>query len=257
MILAIDIGNSNIVLGIFKDDKLSFVSRLSTDFRKTSDELAAMICQVLSLKGVAPADIVDSILSTVVPSLLQPMESAIETITGRKPLLVAPGIKTGLNVKIDNPSQLGSDMLTDCVAASNLYPKPVIVLDLGTATTVSAVDKDNNFIGGAIMPGVMTGLNALIERTAQLPQIAIEAPKHAISTNTNDSMQSGIVFGTAAMLDGMIERFEEELGCEAFVVATGGLSGEISKHTRKKVVHNPNLLIEGLYIIYKKNVRKA
>lgn len=256
MILAIDIGNTNIVLGLFKDDKLSFVSRLSTDFRKTADELAVSIHEILSLKGVSAAEIRDSILSTVAPSLLQPMSAAIQTITGKKPLLVAPGIKTGLNVKIDNPSQLGSDMLTDCVAAANLYPKPVIVLDLGTATTISAVDKDSNMIGCAIMPGVMTGLNALIEKTAQLPQIAIEAPPRAISTNTNDSIQSGIVFGTASMLDGMIERFEEELGSEAFVVATGGLSGEISRHTRKKVVHNPNLLIEGLYIIYKKNAHK-
>ena len=253
MVLTIDIGNSNIVLGVFDRRELLFTARISTDISRTADELAVMMNEIFTIRGVDRTVISGSIISSVVPALTGAMSTAAELITGKAPFLVAPGIKTGLNIRIDNPAQLGSDLLVDCVAAAAMYPKPVIVADMGTATTLSVVDEGNNMLGGAIMPGVRTALNALISKTAQLPQISIDSPKKAIGTNTNDSMRSGIVLGSAGMLDGMIERFEEELGREAFVVATGGLSGEICKHTRKKILHNPDLLLQGLYILYLRN----
>ncbi|MBO5077743.1 MAG: type III pantothenate kinase [Clostridia bacterium] len=253
MVLTIDIGNSNIVLGVFDRRELLFTARISTDINKTADELAVMMNEIFTIRKLDSAAISGSIISSVVPALTSAMSTAAELITGKAPFLVAPGIKTGLNIRIDNPAQLGSDLLVDCVAAAAMYPKPVIVADMGTATTLSVVDEGNNMLGGAIMPGVRTALNALISKTAQLPQISIDSPKKAIGTNTNDSMRSGIVLGSAGMLDGMIERFEEELGREAFVVATGGLSGEICKHTRKKILHNPDLLLQGLYILYLRN----
>ncbi len=253
MILAIDIGNSNVVLGAFEKAELKFISRISTDIDKTADEISVMINDIFTIRGIDRAEIKGSVLSSVVPALTQPMIQAIELLTGTPPFVVAPGIKTGLNIRIDNPAQLGSDLLVDCVAASTLYPKPVIVVDMGTATTMSVVDRKNNMLGGVIMPGVRTALNALISKTAQLPQISIERPEKTIGTNTNDSMRSGVVFGNASMIDGMIDRFEEELGEEAFIVATGGLSGEISRHMKKKVEHNPTLLLQGLYILYRKN----
>lgn len=253
MVLTIDIGNSNIVLGVFRDRELAFTARISSDINKTADELAVMINEIFTIRGVDRAEITGSIISSVVPALTDAMSTAAELITGKAPFLVAPGIKTGLNIRIDNPAQLGSDLLVDCVAAAAMYPKPVIVADMGTATTMSVVDAGNNMLGGVIMPGVRTALNALISKTAQLPQISIDSPKKVIGTNTNDSMRSGIVLGSASMLDGMIGRIEEELGREAFVVATGGLSGEICKHTKRKVLHNPNLLLQGLYILYVRN----
>ena len=253
MVLTIDIGNSNIVLGVFDRRELLFTARISTDISRTADELAVMMNEIFTIRGVDRTAISGSIISSIVPALTGAMSTAAELITGKAPFLVAPGIKTGLNIRIDNPAQLGSDLLVDCVAAAAMYPKPVIVADMGTATTLSVVDEGNNMLGGAIMPGVRTALNALISKTAQLPQISIDSPKKAIGTNTNDSMRSGVVLGNAGMLDGMIERFEEELGREAFVVATGGLSGEICKHTKKKVLHNPNLLLQGLYILYLRN----
>lgn len=254
MVLVIDIGNTNVVLGAFEKEEIVFVSRLSSlDPNKTVDEMALYLSAVFEIRKFDITSIRGAILSSVVPSLTKTISDAVMLLTGIRPLIVGPGIKTGINIRIDNPAQLGSDLLVDVVAASNLYPKPVIVADMGTATTISVVDRSNSMIGGAILPGVKTALNALIAHTAQLPQISIECPAKAIGTNTNDCMRSGVVYGTASMLDGMIDRFQEELGEEAFVVATGGLSEEICKHTKHKVLHNPTLLIQGLYMLYKKN----
>ena len=255
MILAIDIGNSNIVLGVFDNDDLLFTSRISTDISTTSDELAVMVSEIFAIRGIDKSGIDGAALSSVVPALTKAMSEAVELISGKTPFIVAPGIKTGLNIRIDNPSSLGADLLTDCVAAVALYQKPVIVIDMGTATTMTAVDRDKNIIGVAIMPGVRTALNALTKNTAQLTQISIEAPAKAIGTNTVESMQSGIVYGNAAMLDGMISRFEKELGEEAFVVITGGVSDVIYRHVSKKVHHNPHLQLRGLLILYRKNVK--
>lgn len=254
MILAIDVGNTNIVVGVYDGDKLCFISRLASDQNRTSDETAVQLKAVLSIHDIDVKDIDGAIISSVVPMITEPLSQAIFTLTGKKPLVVGPGMKTGINIGIDNPAQLGSDLLVDSVAAASLYPKPLIVADMGTATTLTIVNDKNTIIGGAILPGVRTSLNALTMNTAQLPQIGIESPKKVIGSNTIDCMKSGAVLGNASMLDGMIDRFNEELGDNCFVVATGGLAEVISKHTKHKVVYNPNLLLEGLYILYNKNI---
>lgn len=254
MVLAIDVGNTNIVVGVYDGDSLCFISRLASDQNRTSDETAVQLKAVLSIHDIDINLIDGAIISSVVPLITGPLSSAIKILTGKKPLVVGPGMKTGINIGIDNPAQLGSDLLVDSVAASALYPKPLIVADMGTATTLTVVNDKNTIIGGAILPGVRTSLNALTANAAQLQQISIEPPKKAIGSNTIDCMKSGAVLGNASMLDGMIDRFNEELGMECFVVATGGLSEVISQHTKHKIVYNPNLLLEGLYILYKKNI---
>lgn len=254
MILAIDVGNSNIVLGGYAQDTLLFTVRVSSDIGKTTDEYAVQIKSVLSIHNIDPKEIKGVIISSVVPQITYILKSAIITLTGIDPMIVEPGIKTGINILIDNPAQLGSDLLVDSVAVASLYELPAIVIDMGTATTLGVVDEKKAMLGGAIFPGVRVSVNALSNKTAQLPYISIQPPQKAIGANTIDCMQSGMVFGTASMLDGMIERFEEELGKPCTVVATGGLAEEICRHTKRKIVYNPNLLLEGLYIIYKKNI---
>lgn len=254
MVLTIDVGNTNIVVGVYDKDKLMFISRLASDQNRTADETAVLLNSVLSIHSIKISYIDGAIISSVVPLITNPLAVSIKLLTGKMPLIVGPGMKTGINIAIDNPAQLGSDLLVDSVAASSLYPKPVIVADMGTATTMTVISENNSIIGGAILPGVKTSLNALTSNAAQLQQVSIEAPKKAIGTNTIDCMKSGVVLGNASMIDGMIDRFNRELGKECFVVATGGLSEVISAHTTHKIVHNPNLLLEGLYILYKKNI---
>ena len=254
MILAIDVGNSNIVLGGIDNEKIYFTVRLSTDRFKSNDEYAVLIKNLIELNGYDPADMEGSIISTVVPALATTLRLALEKITGKPCMVVGSGLKTGLNILIDNPAQLGSDLLVDSVAAAALYPKPIIVADMGTATTLTVISEKNTILGGAILPGVKTSLNALTAKAAQLQQVSIEAPKRAVGSNTIDCMKSGVVFGNASMLDGMIDRFNEELGTECFVVATGGLAEVISQYTKHQIVYNPNLLLEGLYILYQKNI---
>ncbi len=253
MILTIDAGNSNIVMGTFQGDTLQFVARISSYRNKTSDELAVQIQSMLALYHVPLSAIQGSILSSVVPQTTHALAAAITLLTGQSPSIVGPGIRTGINILIDNPAQLGGDLLVDCVAAACLYPKPVIVIDMGTATSLSVVNEKNCMIGGALAPGLGISLEALSGSTAQLPYISVDAPKKAIGTNTVDCMRSGIVFGTASMLDGMIQRFEEELRQSCFAVATGDLAEEVCKHTKRPVLYNPNLLLEGLYLLYQKN----
>ena len=254
MVLTIDVGNTNIVVGVYDEEKLLFISRLASDQNRTADETAVQLKAVLSIHYINIDSIDGAIISSVVPLITEPLSMAIKLLTGKKPLVVGPGMKTGINIGIDNPAQLGSDLLVDSVAASALYPKPVIVADMGTATTLTVITEKNTIIGGAILPGVRTSLNALTARAAQLQQVSIEPPKKAIGSNTIDCMKSGVVLGNASMLGGMIDRVNQELGTECFVVATGGLSEIISQHTKYKIVYNPNLLLEGLYILYKKNI---
>ena len=253
MLLTVDIGNTNIVMGAYEGERLRFISRIITARDRTADETAVTLRDVLRLYGVDGADFEGSIVSSVVPPVTASFIPALERITGKTPLVVGPGIKTGLNIRIDNPAQLGADLVVDAVAAMARYEKPLIVCDMGTATTISVINEKGELLGGSIHPGVRVALEALSGRAAQLPVIGIEAPPHVIGTNTVDCMKSGAVIGAAAMLDGMIERIEEELGQTCTVVATGGLSAEISRHTRRKVIHDPELLLEGLRILYKKN----
>ena len=255
MILAIDIGNSNIVLGCIDGEEIRFEARMATDRIKTSDQYCAELKSMLNLFGVEAAEIEGSIISSVVPPVQNALLLAVKRLTGKSVLTVGPGLKTGLNIKIDNPAQAGSDLIVGAVAAIAEYGAPLCVIDLGTATTICAIDRDEVFRGGAISPGVMLSLNALSSGTAQLPGISLEKPTRAIGTNTVDSMRSGIVYGTAAMLDGMIERFEAELGYRMKIVATGGLAQYIAPFCKREMIIDDNLLLKGLRLLYRRNAR--
>jgi len=253
MLLTVDIGNSNIVLGVYEGKELRFISRLVTARDKSGDEMAVNIKSVLHLYGVDGDDFEGAIVSSVVPPVTAAVVPALQRITGKTPLVVGPGLHTGLNIRIDNPAQLGADIAVDAVAAMARYPLPLIVCDLGTATTISVINAKGELIGCSIHPGVRLSLEALSGRAAQLPVISIDAPSRVIGKNTIDSMRSGAVYGAAAMLDGMVLRMEEEIGQPCTVVATGGLAGEITKQMRREVHYDPDLLLEGLRLLYEKN----
>ena len=251
MLLAIDVGNTNIVIGVLDGEKLVTSGRLSTNINQTDEEYAMKLHSFFALHETG--DIDGAIISSVVPALIGTLKKAVKIVTGVNALVVGPGVKTGLSIKIDDPAPLGADLVVGAVAAKEKYPCPIIIFDLGTATTGSVIDKDGNFLGGIITTGVKTSLNALSTGTALLPQIDITAPKKTIGTNSIDSMKSGAVIGTAAMLDGFIDRFEEELGEKATVVITGGLGKSIAKNCTHEIILDNDLLINGLRIIYERN----
>lgn len=253
MLLAVDIGNTNITLGLFDDEVLLFTARLATNKYQTADQYAVEIKNVLALHGCRFETIEDAIISSVVPNVGKAVSNAISMLCNIVPLELGPGVKTGLNIKIDNPAQLGADLAAAAAGALHEYTMPCVIIDMGTATTVSVLDKNGAFLGGAIAAGVNLTLKALTENTSQLPSIRIEAPAGVIGTNTADCMRSGLIFGTAAMLDGIIDRIEAELGSETTVVATGGLSREIIQHCERNIIYNENLLLDGLRYIYEKN----
>lgn len=253
MILAVDVGNTNIVLGFLDGEKLVNECRLSTAVNDSAEEYAIKLNSILEICKILPENIEGSVLSSVVPPLNRTISKAIMLITGKKPIVVGPGVKTGLHIKTNNPAELGADMVVGAVAGIDKYPCPQIIFDLGTATTASVIDKDGCFIGCSILCGVKTALSALATGTAQLPQIEIVAPKSAIGTNTVDCMRSGTVYGTAAMIDGLVKRFEAELGSKATVIITGGLGSVIAKHCETEAIIDKNLLIDGLRMIYEKN----
>ena len=254
MLLAIDIGNSNVVIGCLNENNETIkLFRMVTDLKKTDDEYAAGIKTILEYSGLELTGFEGAIICSVVPPLTDIFRSAVENITGCKALVVGTGVKTGLNIMIENPGTLGSDIVAASVAALMEYPLPVMVFDMGTATTITVVDKGNKFIGGAIVPGVALSMNALSSGTSLLQKVPIEAPKKCISSTTIECMQSGAIYGNAALLDGMIDRFQEELGCGCALVATGGIAAKIVPHCRHKIIYDENLLLRGLGIIYKKN----
>lgn len=256
MLLAIDIGNSNVVIGcIDENGQVSALLRMVTDLKKTEDEYAAGMQSVLTFNGIDCSAFDGAIVCSVVPPLTEIFRIAAEKITGCKALVVGAGIKTGLNIMIENPATLGSDLVAAAVAAMTEYTLPVIVIDMGTATTLTVVDKESRFLGGAIVPGVALSMNALSSGTSLLQKVQVEAPKKCISTTTTECMQSGAVYGNAALLDGMIDRFEKELGAKATVVATGGIAGKILPYCSHEITYDENLLLKGLYIIYRKNQR--
>ena len=253
MILAFDIGNSNIVIGGIEGEKITFLTRIATNLHETEAEYAVMLKSLLELYGVKRGSIEGSILSSVVPPLNNIICHVVELLTGKPPLIVGPGLKTGLNISGD-PRELGADLVVGAVAALQKYPgKSLIILDMGTATTISVVDKSGTFRGVIIYPGVMVSFDALTSRTAQLPRISFDEPKQVVGTTTVDSMQSGLIYGNAAMLDGLIERVEAEMGEECTVVATGGLSGKIVPHCRRDIILDEDLLLDGLRILYERN----
>ena len=253
MILAIDIGNTNIVLGCIDNNKTYFIERLSTIKTKMELEYAIDIKMVLDLHGIDAGKLEGAIVSSVVPQITNVVKEATEKILKKKTLVVGPGVKTGLKIMMDNPAQLGSDLVADAVAGIDGYEPPLIIFDLGTANTVCVVDSNKNYIGGMIYPGIYTSLNALTANASQLSGISLEAPKRIIGKNTVECMKSGVIYSNAACMDGIIERLEEELGQPATVIATGGLAKKIVPHCRKKIILDDELLLKGLLVIYNKN----
>lgn len=255
MILAIDVGNTHIILGGLRDGCVCFTSRASTDRSKTEEEYTLLFQRLLHLHQVDVQSVQGCILASVVPELRPILSRAMTRLTGRPPLVVGPGMKTGLSIRIDDPGQLGSDLVVGAVAACAKYPKPILLFDLGTATTLSVLDGKGIYLGGMIIPGVRLAMDALSARTSQLPRIDLDdMPARLIGTNTVDCMHSGALFGTAAMLDGLIQRVEEELGQSVgTVVATGGLFPTVAPYCKRAIVHDENLMLEGLSILYEKN----
>ena len=253
MLLAIDIGNTNLVIGCFRDDKILFKARIATDRTRTSDQYGVEIKNMLEAYGVDRSDIKDCIISSVVPPVFNSVRTGVVKIIGKQPMVVGPGLKTGLNIHVDVPSQVGSDRIVIAVAALAEYKAPLLLLDMGTATTIEAVEPENVYMGGVIFPGVRVSLDALTSRAAQLPGISLDQPKQVIGKNTVDCMRSGVMYGAAAMIDGLIERMEEELGHRCTLIATGGLAQFITPLCRREIILEKDLLLKGLNIIYKKN----
>lgn len=254
MLVCIDIGNSNITVGVFDKEDLKFTARLATDTRRTSDQYAIEIRDILHIYEIERDSVTNAAISSVVPTVGSAIERAVTKLFGITPVVLGPGVKTGLNIKIDNPAQLGADLAAGAVGALAKYPVPCIIIDMGTASTISVLGKNGEFLGGAIAAGVKLTMDALASRTAQLPSVGLDAPKKVIGTNTIDCIKSGLIIGQSAMIDGLIARIEKELGQTASVVATGGLAPEVVKHCEHEIVIDDNLLLDGLRIIHDKSI---
>lgn len=254
MILAVDIGNTNIVIGCIEQEKIYFVERASTDISKTELEYVVEFKTLLELYNIKLEEITGCIIASVVPPLTNIVKASMEKLLKVSPLIVGPGVKTGLNILMDNPGQVGADLIVNAVAGLKYYGAPIIMIDMGTATTISVVDEKKNYIGGMILPGVKVSLESLVNRTSQLPKISLEAPRKVIGKNTIDCMKSGIIMGQAACMDGMIERIWDEMGRQIPVVATGGLAGCIVPYCKKEIIYDNELTLKGLNIIYRKNM---
>lgn len=255
MILAIDIGNTNVVLGCVEGETIQFEARIATDPIKTSDQYCVDIKTMLDLNEVRIQDLEGTIISSVVPQVLNSIKTAIMKLTHKTPLVVGPGIKTGLNIQIENPEQTGADLVVAAVSALKEHKPPMIIIDMGTATTLSVLDKNGAFVGGCLCPGVKISMEALTSRTALLPGIQLDQPKRAIGRNSIDCMRSGIMLGAACMLDGMTERMEQELGYPVKVLATGGIARFVIPMCRREILYDGDLLIKGLAELYRKNLR--
>lgn len=253
MILAIDIGNTNIVIGKYIDNKLTYVTRIMTDSQKSEAEYAVKIKSILDLDKFGTDNVEGAIISSVVPPVTGRIQKAIKMLYGIDSLVVGPGIKTGINLQVDNPAQVGADLICACVAAYNNYPTPALIIDMGTATKLMLVDENAVFVGVSIAPGVEISLKALSGGTAQLPQISLDAPDRVMARNTVECMQSGVVYGNASMIDGMIARVIDECGNIETFVATGGYAKTVIPHCKSKITIDENLILDGLYIMYRKN----
>ena len=256
MILTIDIGNSNIVIGGVEGETIIFEARLRTDSIKTSDEYCVDLKSLLDIYQVDTSSIEGAIIGSVVPQVLNSIQTAIKKLTGHQSLVVGPGLKTGLNIKIENPGQTGADLVVGSVAALREHKPPLIVVDMGTATTMVVLDETGALIGGCIAPGVKVSMDALTERTALLPGLRLDAPKQAIGKNTIECMRSGIMMGAAAMLDGMVERMEAELGQKTTVVVTGGIAKFVIPLCKTPMLYDKDLLTKGLAVLYRDNQHK-
>ena len=253
MILALDIGNTNITIGVYDDEKLLFVSRMATDASRMEDQYAIELRDILDINGVSIGEIEGSVSSSVVPPVNTAFVRAIRKLTKASPVCVGPETITNVKLKVQHPELTGADLIVGCVAAADMFSGPTIILDMGTATTFVLLDREKNMRGGCICPGVGISLDALTRRTAQLPSISLKAPGRTICDNTIDSMRSGIIYGTACMIDGMVERMEKEIGEKCHVVATGGLAGEIVRYCTHSIHLCDTLLLDGLRTIYEAN----
>ncbi len=253
MLLCTDVGNTNIKFAIFDGDSLKIKLRLSTAHKKTADDYAVDLYTIFQINSINANDIDGSIISSVVPVVTTPLRNAIRTVTNIDSLVVGPGLKTGLDIRLDNPAAVGSDIVCTCVALKELYPCPVIVVGLGTATTILYMNEKKAYCGGTILPGIQISLDALTSSAALLPSVNLTTPKKVIGTNTADCIRNGIIYGNASMIDGMIERYEEETGQSCTHIATGGFAAMITKYCKKNIVVNDDLILEGLKIIYYRN----
>lgn len=253
MLLAVDIGNTNVTLGVFEGDKLRATWRMATSVSQMADEYAVLLLNLLHHQGLDASDIKDVALCTVVPPLLTAFEELFQRYFQVSPLVIGPGVKTGVRIRIDNPREVGTDRIVNAAAAHHLYRGAVIVTDLGTATTFDVISKEGDYLGGAIAPGIAIAAEALFTRTAALPRVELVHPKQAIGTSTVTAMQSGIVFGYVGLIEGIIARIQQELGEKALVVATGGYAGLMAKETAVINKVNPDLTLVGLRLIYQMN----
>jgi len=253
MLLAIDIGNSNIILGVFDNDQLKSTWRIATGIHRMADEYASLMLDLFERQGLAPSQITDAVMCTVVPPLVSVIEEFCRRYLKVTPLVVEAGVKTGVRICMDNPREVGADRIVNAVAAHGIYGSSVIVIDLGTATTFDVVSEEGDYLGGAIAPGIAIATEALFNRTAVLPRMELAHPKQAIGRNTVAAMQSGIVFGYVGLIEGIVTRIQQELKSKAKVVATGGYAELLALETPIIEVVNPDLTLIGLRLIYEMN----
>lgn len=253
MLLAIDTGNTNVTIGVFDGEKLRATWRIYTQINQMADEYAVLLLNLLGHHGIRVEDIRDVAVSCVVPPLRATFNQLFQRYFNVKPLIVGPGIKTGIRIRMDNPREVGSDRIANATAAHAIYKDTVIVVAMGTATAFDTVSKSGDYLGGAVAPGIAISAEALFTRTAALPRVEFVRPKHAIGTNTVAAIQSGLIFGYAGLIEGVVSRIQEELGEKAKVVATGGYADLIAGETKIIDILNPDLTLEGLKILYEMN----
>ena len=256
MILAVDIGNSSIVIGGFQEKKLLFTARIRTDSTKTSDEYCIDLMSVLEVYRHGREEIQGSIIASVVPQATNAFKTALRKLSGTEPMIVGKGLKTRLNLKIENPALIGADLVVGAVGALLEHKPPMIVVDMGTATSMMVLDESGALVGGSICPGVQASLDALTSRTALLPGLQLDQPRRAIGKNTVECMRSGVMFGAAGMLDGLVERMEQELGSKTKVVVTGRIARFIVPLCETPMIYDKDLTLKGLAALYQENIRK-
>jgi len=258
VLLAVNVGNTNTVLGVFRGSSLEHQWRASTQSERTADELAVLFAGLLDQAGLSFSNqITGVVISSVVPSSTTALRDMVTRYFNFPPVLVEPGTKTGLSILTDNPRELGADRVVNALAAFSRYGGPCIVIDFGTATTYDAISERGEFLGGAIAPGIQTKNASLSRETARLPQVELQAPRTGVGKNTVEAIQSALIFGTAAEADGMIDRMRKELGGNATVVATGGLAPLVVPHCQFVDEHDPWLTLEGLRLVFERNVGPA
>jgi len=254
MLLAVDVGNTNIVIGVFDGERLAADFRLHTDDRATGDELGLQITELIQHQGVQPQDIDAVVVGSVVPALRRSVELLSQRYFGRRPMVVGPGTRTGIRIHYDDPRQVGADRIANAVAARHLYGVPAVLVDFGTATTFDAIGKDGDYMGGAIAPGIQVSHDALVSHAALLPRVELIAPPAAVGHNTTASLQSGLVFGYAGLVEGLVARFRAEIGEHAKVIATGGVVEDLARLVGVIDVIDERLTLTGLRLIHAQNV---